>query len=979
MAMIYRIWNVFVLVAAAGVATQAQAQQTIDLAAGGADQVWRGAEPGARAGLWLDQGAVSGTDSRRDLIVGAPGDLSTVGRVYVLFGGPVRSGSFVMTTAETVITGALPGDLFGSATAAGNVRNTEGTFPRNLIVGAPGALAGRGAVYLFTGGFHEEDSLTTANAVLTILGNTGDRIGAALATADLNNDGRREIVIGAPGTGRIYIINGSASLSGTIDLTVAPANAVITGTGIGNVITAGDVTGDSVYDLLIGAPDVSSARGAVYLVAGVAGAGLPSAVSLPSGANATFTGSDANDLAGTSVRIGNIDADGNNDILIGAPGGDGPTGSRTDAGEAYILWGNGSMPASLVLSGAPVTIFGDANAARLGAFVTSGDINRDTPDDVVLLAPGPALSTGQLAVYYGRARNTIGVVQPDGRRFVDFSAAGQMDRRIVSDAAAGPLVSAQVYEVTGEGARDIIVTAPYAATDSGALSGYVYFTISAKLAISPETLRLGAAQGGSASATFLVQDVSSIEISWSATSDQPWLTVTPPTGTAVAGSPATVTVDASAVGLAPGSYSATITVASTSRELEMSLPLAVTFNVLTLPTITADRTFPVQAGTPITWTAATSGGTGSFEYKFYRYKYGSGWTMVQDYGPSNTFSWTPAAGDTGDYVLQVWVRTTGATSSYEAYNSTGLFSITAAVPAMTSLTANVGFPAATGTPITFTAQATGGIGPLEYKFWRYKVGSGWTMARDWATSNSHTWTPGGGDTGSYTLQAWVRNGGSTGSADDFRALEFSISNGAPVQVQSFTANRSFPSGTGTSITWTAIASGGSAGPLQFKFWRFNEGAGTWTMVQDYSASNTLTWMPGYNDPGTYQLQVWVRSAGSSASYEAYGATGSFTITRTPVTITSFTANRTFPVTNGTSITWTAQATGGSGALEYFFRRYNTSTGLWTTVQAYGSSNTFTWTPSPSETGTYSLQVWVRTVGSGAVYEAYAGSGAFTIQ
>jgi Viral BACON domain/FG-GAP repeat len=957
-------------------ASPAQAQSTtIDLAAGGAEQTWRGVEPGARAGLWLDQGAVSGSDSRRDLIVGAPGDAGTVGRVYILFGGPVRSGDFTMATAEASIVGASAGDLFGSGTAAGNILNLEGQFPRNLVVGAPGAGGGRGAVYLFTGGFREGDSLTASNAVLTIIGNIGDQIGSAIATADLNNDGRREIIMGAPGTGRIYVINGSASLSGTIDLSAASANSIITGAGIGTVITAGDVTGDDISDLLIGVPTFSNSRGVVYLLTGGT---LPSSVSLPSAASATFTGIDANDLAGSSIRIADVDADGRRDILISAPGGDGPTGSRTDAGETYIIWGTSGAPASMTLSSAPVTIFGDAPSARLGAFVTAGDINRDVWNDVVLLAPGAAGSTGQLCIYYGRNRSTIGTVQADGRRFVDFAVAGQMDRRILSDASAGPFVSAQVYEVTGEGARDIVVTSPYAATDSGALSGNVYFTISAKLNVSPSVVELGAAQGGVGTTSFEVRDYSTIEITWAATPNQPWLTVSPGSGTAVDGSPASLTVSANAMGMAPGSYSGVVTVKSTSRELEMSLPVGVTFNVLTLPTLTSSTAFPVQAGTPITFNASTSGGTGSFQYKFYRYKYGAGWTMVQDYGSSNTYSWTPAPADTGTYVLQVWVRTTGSTASYEAYQSSDAFSILPAKPNLTALRANVGFPAATGTPITFTADATGGIAPLQYKFWRYKSGAGWTVARDWSTANSFSWTPGASDVGTYTLQAWVRNAGSTGDADAWKALDFTISNSAAVQIQSVTANRTFPAGTGTPITWTAIASGGSAGPLQYKFWRYNNTSGSWTLAQDYSAANTYTWTPAYGDVGTYTIQVWVRSAGSSATYEAWAATSSFSIVRSAVTIMSLTASRTFPSAPGTAITWTATATGGSGTLEYKFYRYKYGSG-WTLVRDYGSSNTYTWTPGAGDTGDYVLQVWVRSVGSGVDYEAYVASDVFRIQ
>ena len=48
------------------------------------------------------------------------------------------------------------------------------------------------------------------------------------------------------------------------------------------------------------------------------------------------------------------------------------------------------------------------------------------------------------------------------------------------------------------------------------------------------------------------------------------------------------------------------------------------------------------------------------------------------------------------------------------------------------------------------------------------------------------------------------------------------------------------------------------------------------------------------------------------------------------------------------------------------------------VQNYSASNTFTWTPTASETGQYALQVWVRNAGSVAAYDAYNGTPYFTI-
>ena len=71
--------------------------QSRDINVLSADQTWDGAQPGARAGTWLDQGALrarsSQTDHRRDLIIGAPGGAGLVGTVHVIYGGPVRTGA----------------------------------------------------------------------------------------------------------------------------------------------------------------------------------------------------------------------------------------------------------------------------------------------------------------------------------------------------------------------------------------------------------------------------------------------------------------------------------------------------------------------------------------------------------------------------------------------------------------------------------------------------------------------------------------------------------------------------------------------------------------------------------------------------------------------------------------------------------------------------------------------------------------------
>lgn len=552
--------------------------QDIFLASGGADLTWKGTATGASAGVWMDIGAVS-NDTRRDLIVGAPGTSGTSGAVYVIFGGPLLTGDLSLAAADTVITSSAAGNRFGAATAAGNIRNTEGTTPRNLVVGAPGALSGRGTVYLFAGGFPSAGpTLSTADAVYTILGATGDQLGTALATGDLDGDGFREIIIGAPGTSRVYIIKGSASLTGTLDLTGglpscaanADVNCYIQAPGIGGTLIAGDVSGDGLYDLLIGAPSSNVA----YLCPGVSGK-LPAATT-------SFTTGTSTDQTGTSIRILDLDDDGKNDLAIGAPGGDGPADGRVNAGEVYVFLGPVTTPGARLLSSANIVFYGAAANNRAGETLATGDINRDTPNDLVINEPGGSSGAGVLEIYYGRSRSTIGTLQGT-QRVVDLSVAGQPNRRIFGDAATGSIAAVQVFEVTGEGARDIIVGVP--AFDSN--TGKLYFTISPKLRISPATVSLTVNQGGTvtSSTPINVTNPSVVSTGWTAAFpagapvDQRWVTASPSAGTVDSTHANSFFVVASSAGLTPGIHAATLNVTSTSPDLTMTLPVEVTLTV----------------------------------------------------------------------------------------------------------------------------------------------------------------------------------------------------------------------------------------------------------------------------------------------------------------------------------------------------------------------------------------------------------------
>jgi len=79
----------------------------------------------------------------------------------------------------------------------------------------------------------------------------------------------------------------------------------------------------------------------------------------------------------------------------------------------------------------------------------------------------------------------------------------------------------------------------------------------------------------------------------------------------------------------------------------------------------------VPAGTPIMWTATPTIGPGPLEYLFWRYDAQSGtWSVVQSYGPSDTYTWTPSEAEAGEWRLQVWARRVGSAQAHEAWSGT---------------------------------------------------------------------------------------------------------------------------------------------------------------------------------------------------------------------------------------------------------------------------------------------------------------------
>ena len=326
------------------------------------------------------------------------------------------------------------GPQTGLAVAAGDL---NGDGRDDLILGAPeadGPLQGAtasGWVYVVFGReqFPKKLDLKEAGNLSLWAGRSAgrNRFGQTMITADLNGDGLSDVIIGAPHAsprlsrdhdptsrvkahaGSVFVLYGrrdwgeGSQLSESLDLSQR-ADVIIHGAREGDLtgfaLAAGDVNGDHRQDLLIGAPggrgDGESGRqaGLTYIIHGRSH--FPHVLHLSETWNSRLHGIDGSgtrltltqnrpDRAGSSLATGDVNGDGIDDVVIGAPFGDGWSNELEDAGECYIVFGDTVLPRELALgSQVDAIIYGTEPFARSGRVVAIGDMNHDGVGDVVI-------------------------------------------------------------------------------------------------------------------------------------------------------------------------------------------------------------------------------------------------------------------------------------------------------------------------------------------------------------------------------------------------------------------------------------------------------------------------------------------------------------------------------------------------------------------------------------------------------------------
>ena len=301
----------------------------------------------------------------------------------------------------------------------------------------------------------------------------------------MDGDGLGDILIGARNNasngsdaGKAYLILG-ASLGTTSEIDLSQADYSFLGENVNNhagyaVSTAGDVDGDGLDDILIGAfhnNDGGLHAGKAYLILG-ASLGMTSEIDL-SQADYSFIGENAGDAFGLTLSSAeDVDGDGLDDILITAFSND---DGGLHAGKAYLILGASLGSVSEIdASQADYSFIGEKERDNLYQAVSAGDVDGDGLADILMGATGNDDGGDRAGKAYVILASSLGTTSTIDLSQADYSFIGEGTENWAGDGIAG------LGDVDGDGLSDITISA-FGNNDGGSRAGKVYIILGSSL------------------------------------------------------------------------------------------------------------------------------------------------------------------------------------------------------------------------------------------------------------------------------------------------------------------------------------------------------------------------------------------------------------------------------------------------------------------------------------------------------------------
>ncbi|MEI7705449.1 MAG: choice-of-anchor D domain-containing protein, partial [Deltaproteobacteria bacterium] len=365
--------------------------------------------------------------------------------------------------------------------------------------------------------------------------------------------------------------------------------------------------------------------------------------------------------------------------------------------------------------------------------------------------------------------------------------------------------------------------------------------------------------------------------------------------------------------------------------------------------LVASLTSPQPINTPVTFTATGAGSTGLPASGYY-YQFSTGpsaagpWTVVQSWRFQNTYLLPGATA--GTFYVKVDARAgwvTGTPTSQANANMPFVIGINPATGV--TVTPATGSSSTYGTPVTFTATGTGSVVGATY-YYQFTLDGGTPSA--WTTGNTYLLAA---DTlgGVHTLVVGASTHAGPEATPVTRTMTHTVNYPAATGVTIDVGSPTSPQLFGTAVTFTATGSSSASLPTAAYKYRVKLDSGAFG---NWGAGGANTYvMPGTTAAGNHTVTVETSTAATpagtgnptatSATYVIYAAP-SVTLNPSPASGQLY----------GTSVTFTASASGGNPGLTYKYR-FSVNSSI---VQDYSTTATYTTSTLPVQSNTVTVDL-----------------------
>ncbi|MCG3154259.1 MAG: hypothetical protein DKINENOH_00853 [bacterium] len=574
-------------------------------------------------GATLAAGDVNG-DGYDDLLVGTPwsdiGSIYAAGHVFVFLGGPSfdRTRDFTLqdpfpesyaSFGTAVATGDLNGDGIDDVVVGGDESDASGL-----------TSAGEAFVFLGSNPFDSSSDFTLRDPAPEAYAN----FGTAVVLANLNGDTKKDVIISAPfsdigsvvSAGQAFVFMGGTNFDTNADFTLqdpSPQNLM----AFGLSITAGEVNGDSFEDVITGSygrgpASATGEEATVYFGAQSFNTTIDAVLRNPT--------PEAGVRFAPALACGDLNSDNIDDVVMGIFGRN--FNGLERSGQAFVFRGSASFDVNVDGTVEDPSPEFQANFGKAVAVAKS-------KGEILVGARGAALfSSGQRDFFGATEQNTVlqFSLSSSGTSiiafsisFIGFNASFTQAATWTTNYPSLAVVNNQVnYTTSTDTLRATFVTpnrlegtVSSRRTSSGQLYRTGVLKFFAKLggfageafvfpnetSPSPATIRLTpasfqftATQGGNNPAAQVLvignSGVSGSTLNWSATDNANWLSLSPTSGSVVAGGNQNATLSVNTTGMVAGTYNATITVTDpNATNSPQTASVMLTIQALSRPTI----------------------------------------------------------------------------------------------------------------------------------------------------------------------------------------------------------------------------------------------------------------------------------------------------------------------------------------------------------------------------------------------------------